>query len=50
MDSPLHLRDKITVQTIGGSAIKKEKTVSLAGKVIETIFWNSQDVVLIDFL
>lgn len=32
------------------SALKKTKTFEWAGKVVATIFWDSQEVVLIDYL
>jgi len=34
----------------GESAPKKAKTVLSAGKVMATVFWNSQEIILIDYL
>ena len=34
----------------GESAPKKAKTVPSAGKVMDTIFWDSQGILLIDYL
>ena len=34
----------------GESALKKAKTVLSAGKVMATVFWNSQGIILVDYL
>jgi len=53
MDPLVHTRDQGTVETVdftGEPAPKKAKTVPSAGKVMATVFWDSQGVIYIDYL
>ena len=34
----------------GESALKKAKTIPSAGKVMATVFWDSQGIILINYL
>ena len=53
MDPLVHTRDQGTIETVDFTrrrAPKKVKTVLSAGKVMATVFWDSQGVIYIDYL
>ena len=53
MDTSLYARNENTVQTVnykGETDSKAAKTVSSAGKVVATVFWDSHEVILTDCL
>ena len=50
MDPLVHTRDRGTIETPGERAPKKAKTVLSVGKVVTTVFWNSQGAIYVDYL